>query len=266
MKRHYVKKVPFVTFDEVPPGKNWHGTITHHLFSLTLKGGAEYFMDNKRFQVQVGDMLHFVPDSWQNWTAHPDKGWGVYYIIIDLPIRFNELLPENDLAPGIGRIQLDGEHFAECKEAFAKMDKWCDNQSNLQEKMILNQLEYILIQVMDQYPAVPLDFRIQKACNYLNSRIEKPTTLDDVVRAAALSKPRLSALFKATLGISPIMYLENLRMERAAQMLLFSALDIEVISAKLCYRDRKYFDKRFKRHWQVTPFKFRKGDGAILSE
>jgi AraC-like DNA-binding protein len=56
-----------------------------------------------------------------------------------------------------------------------------------------------------------------------------------------------SALFKTALGLAPIAYLEQIRMERAARLPLFTATDIETISQQLGYNERKYFDKRFKR-------------------
>jgi AraC-like DNA-binding protein len=82
---------------------------------------------------------------------------------------------------------------------------------------------------------------------FLHRRCEETLALSDVAQAAGLSKARLCALFKTALGLAPIAYLEQIRMERAARLPLFTATDIETISQQLGYNERKYFDKRFKR-------------------
>ena len=258
MERHYRKIVPFIKYEEVPAGKSWQGTINHHLFSLTLKGETEYSFPEKKIKIREGNLLHFQPGTFQKWIADSEKGWTVYYLIIDLPTGLQALLPPDNLSKGVGRIKLYGSAFDECKKAFGVMDRWWEKTSSLKEAVFLNQLEYVLLQIRNLYTSTLMDPRIEKACNFLNSRLEKPTTLDEVIRVAGLSKPRLNTLFNEAFGVPPLQYLKNLRMERAAQLLLFTSLDIDVICTDLGYQERKYFDKLFKRHWKVTPFRYRK--------
>jgi len=257
MERRYRKTVPFIKHEEVPSGKLWQGTIHHHLFSITLKGGARYTFPEKEVKIREGDLLHFQPGTFQHWKAGPE-GWEVYYLIIDLPTDLQILLPPDNLAKGMGRIKLYGNAFDESKKAFRVMDQWWEKTSSLKDQMLLNQIEFVLLQIRNLYNTTLLDPRIEKACNFLNSCLKTPTSLDQVVKAAGLSKPRLNTLFNEAFGVPPLQYLKNLRMERAAQLLLFSSLDIDYIATSLGYLDRKYFDKLFKRHWKVTPFRYRK--------
>ena len=258
MERHYKKIVPFIKYEDVPARKIWQGTIQHHLFSITLKGGARYTFPEKEVKIREGDLLHFQPGTFQDWKADPEEGWTVYYLIIDLPTGMQALLPPDNLVKGVGRIKLYGNAFDESRRAFEVMDSWWEKTSSLKEKMLLNQLEFVLLQIRNLYSTTQLDPRIEKACNFLNSSLEKATTLNEVVRVAGLSKPRLNTLFNEAFGAPPLQYLKNLRMERAAQLLLFTSLDIDAISTQLSYQERKYFDKLFKRHWKVTPFRYRK--------
>lgn len=258
MERQFKEIVPFIKYKEVSPGEIKHNSFNHHLFSITLKGGAEYSFPEGRAKIRSGDLLSLHPGTLENWTADPEEGWTVYYVIIDLPTRFQLLLPPENLSRGIGRVKLYGTAFDECRKAFEVMDNWWNNSSSLKEPMFLNQIEYLLLQIKNLYNTGLLDSRIEKACSFLNTRINKPTTLDEVAHKACLSKPRLNTLFNEYFGFPPLKYLKNLRMERAAQLLLFTSLDIEAICNDLGYNERKYFDKLFKRHWKVTPYRYRK--------
>lgn len=261
MARKYRHIVPFITRQDVAPGMTRRGSLPHHLFSITLEGGATYEFPGGRVDIRKGDLLRLEPDTREAWTAHESDGWSVYYLIIDLPARLLGLLPPANLAPGVGRIQLDADVRDEVVNAFVRMDRWGDSASGLTGQLLLNQLEYIFLLVRDAHPIVRQDPRVEKARDFLQGRLEIPTTLDDVARAAFLSKARLCALFKDAIGVPPLQYLEQLRMERAVQLLLFTSLDVDRIADTLTYQDRKYFDKRFKRHWQVTPYRYRRAGG-----
>lgn len=255
----YSGVVPFIRHQANDVGDGWQGTFSHHLFSLTLAGGAAYRLADGSERIAVGDFLHFAPGAWQDWTPLDPVGWTVYYLIADLPPRLLDLVPADNLMQGIGRVRLTEAESRLVTDAFSKMLGWGGGHSMLAERLILNQLEYILLEIRSRHPTDKLDRRVERARLFLHDRLGRDTRLEDVARAARLSAPRLSALFKESLGVSPLQYLENLRMERAAQMLLFTSDDIDTVAENLAYYDRKYFAKRFKRRWGVTPFRYRKG-------
>jgi AraC-like DNA-binding protein len=255
--------VPFVTRLGVPPGMTCRRTFDHHLFSITLEGGATYDFPETQAYVTVGDLLHFRPGAWQDWTADARAGWTVYYLVTDLPPRLLDLLPGSDLGPGVGRVRLAHSPDAiAVREAFARMDAWAETASRVVEPILLNQLEYVLLLVRDRYPAVESDPRVEKARRFLHGCLAQPTTLAEIARAACVSKPTLCRLFGDALATTPLQYLERLRMERAAQMLLFTTVQIDRIARSVGFRDRKYFDRRFRRHWRTTPFRYRKQGSA----
>ncbi|MDT8391393.1 MAG: helix-turn-helix domain-containing protein [Lentisphaeria bacterium] len=253
----YSGVVPFVMHQEEAAGESWQGTFSHHLFSITLQGGADYQFPDGAKRIEAGDFLHFAPGAWQDWTAFSPTGWTVYYIITDLPPRLLDILPQDNLAPGIGQVRLGKAESALVAEAFDRMVTWGEGHSMMSERLILNQLDYVLLEIRNRHPLRKLDGRVERARHFLHGRVGRDTRLAEAAEAAGLSKPRLCALFKEALGVSPLHYLENLRMERAAQMLLFTSRDIDTIAVTLTYYDRKYFDKRFKRRWGVTPFRYR---------
>lgn len=259
MEKEYIGKVPFARVRQfVPESEPWEGTFDHHLFSITLGGGALYRSPDESFSVKTGDFLHFAPHAWQDWRSSDLEGWTVSFLILELPSRLNRLLLPDNLGPGIGKAVLEKDDQKKVASCFSTMDEWLSHPGALSNDIIINQLEYILLLVRSRSEITNIDPRIEKARSFLHSQIEKPTRLDDVAMAANLSRARLCTLFKEELKTTPLQYLEDLRMERAAQLLRFTSTDAETISRTLGYEDRKYFDKRFKRIHQLTPFQYRK--------
>lgn len=251
--------VPFVAHSRVPRGAHWSGTFSYHVFSLTRAGSVTYSLPDGVVEIVPGDLLHFAPEAFQDWLVQGTKGWQVAYLIVGLPAALSELLPQPTLAPGVGRIHLDPSELRKVARAFREMQEWSERSTPLREQLVINLIEQVLLRVHSGRPTTEIDPRIGQARDFLHDSVETPVVLADVAHAAGLSRARLSALFKAHLDTTPIVYLERLRLERAARLLLFTTDDIAAIAERLGYAERGYFDKRFKRRWGVTPRSYRLG-------
>ena len=261
MSANYAGKAPFAAHARAPRGTRWSGTFPFHLLSLTTAGGAVYDLPDGRVAVGAGDLLHFAPQARQDWRVDGAQGWNVHYLIVELPASLRGLLPEADLAPGMGRVRLDARETRRIAEVFRELQTWGGSANPLRGQLVLNLAEHILLRLRSRQPLGTIDPRVGQACEFLHDSVESPTTLDDVARAAGLSRARVCALFQAHLGTTPMAYLEQLRLERAARLLLFTADGIGTIADRLGYNERGYFDKRFKRRWGVTPRSYRRGGG-----
>ncbi len=257
MTEKYQNKAPFIAKAHVSLGVKFQGTFPFYLFSFTISGGATYHLPSGKVEIKQGDLLCFAPQAWQNWQVTKANGWEVCYLIIELPLRLIDLVPSHNIADGISKISLIGNDEHRVSRVFREMMEWQTNPTPVMERMLHNQLEYIFLLIHGQAPVVTIDERIQKARNYLYDNMEKQITLTDVSHAANLSIARLNTLFNATQGMAPIAFLEKIRMERAAQLLIFTTATIDHISSRLGYNERKYFDKRFKLRWGKTPRKYR---------
>ena len=63
--------------------------------------------------------------------------------------------------------------------------------------------------------------------------------------------------FQEAVGVSPIQYTQQLRVERAKALLESTLLSMEDITARCGYEDVSTFSKTFKRWAQVTPREYR---------
>ena len=72
------------------------------------------------------------------------------------------------------------------------------------------------------------------------------------------SREYLSRLFKKEYGCGIYNYVQEVRMQRAKDLLLNPDIRIQTISERLGYADNNYFSKAFKNYYGMSPSQFRK--------
>lgn len=101
------------------------------------------------------------------------------------------------------------------------------------------------------------DSRIDKALTLLNADISKRWTVELLARAVGLSRPAFARQFFRVLGLSPMRYLTQKRMQIAASILLGSDAALAEVATQIGYRSEFAFNRAFKRHYQVPPGVYR---------
>ncbi|MBN1863420.1 MAG: helix-turn-helix domain-containing protein [Victivallales bacterium] len=95
----------------------------------------------------------------------------------------------------------------------------------------------------------------------LISHIEKnhtgKITLPALAKFAGMSKSSLYRNFLAALGIPPVQYLIRTRMEKAAEVLRNSRANVTEAAFASGFNDSNYFVRQFRRHFGITPGKYR---------
>ncbi len=85
----------------------------------------------------------------------------------------------------------------------------------------------------------------------------EPITLGDLARAAGVSKTHLTRVFQEALGVAPVEALRQLRLDRAANLLARTNLDIGAVAEAAGFADAFHFSKTFRRLYGVAPRMFR---------
>ncbi len=76
----------------------------------------------------------------------------------------------------------------------------------------------------------------------------------------SISSKHLNEIVKQTTGQTTSEYIANIFMQEAKKMLLYSNLTVNEVAYKLNFGDPSYFNKVFKKHFQVTPLEFKNSD------
>jgi transcriptional regulator GlxA family with amidase domain len=98
---------------------------------------------------------------------------------------------------------------------------------------------------------------IERARRWLNERLDQPWSMAQLALYCNSSQRTLLRRFQEALGLSPIQYAQQLRVERAKALLESTLLSVDEITHRCGYEDVSTFSKVFKRWAQVTPREYR---------
>jgi len=112
-----------------------------------------------------------------------------------------------------------------------------------------------------QRPANPInncDARIRKSLSIMNNHVRNDLALDDIARAAGLSRPHFYRLFRDNLGVTPNVYMNMLRMEFAVERLIYSDQPVTSIALDLGYASQASFTRFFGANLGIPPTDYRR--------
>ncbi len=102
------------------------------------------------------------------------------------------------------------------------------------------------------------DRAIQVAQKWLSEHINQPNTLISASQVAGLAIRTFSRRFKAATGLTPIAYIQNLRIEQAKIQLETTDKTIDSIGITVGYEDSSSFRLLFRRITGLTPSDYRR--------
>ncbi|MGE0629749.1 MAG: helix-turn-helix transcriptional regulator [Hyphomicrobiaceae bacterium] len=104
-----------------------------------------------------------------------------------------------------------------------------------------------------------LDFRIRRVLLHLHEKPSEPLDGETCIRLAGLSRSRFFELFRESMGVSPRVYANALRLEKAIEQLVDGTKDIKTLSEDLGFSAPPHLTRFFQRHLGSSPREFRRG-------
>ncbi|CAA0085209.1 HTH-type transcriptional regulator CdhR [BD1-7 clade bacterium] len=101
------------------------------------------------------------------------------------------------------------------------------------------------------------DAAVVKAQHFLQQHYTKPLRIPDLAKHTHLSERTLLRRFTENTELSPLMYLQRVRVQKACDLLESSQQSIESITYQVGYNDVSAFRKIFKRTMGLSPAEFR---------
>ncbi len=100
--------------------------------------------------------------------------------------------------------------------------------------------------------------QLQIMMQYIHKNYSEHITLDDIAQTVSVSKSSALNIFNKYLRISPVSYLINYRLKRAAKLLASTDNSIYSIASNTGFENAGYFCRSFKELFGVTPSEYRK--------
>lgn len=214
---------------------------TYWLLHYIIKGKGIFIKEGKRYEVRSGDIFVINPYVETYYEANKEDPWEYIWIGYIChgkpPYEFEKPVVHH---PELGKVF---EAMIRCR----KMDN--GRSAFLCAK--LWEMFYILLEQKNS----KMDY-VEMAVNCMESEYMLGITVQQIADRLNLSRSYFSTIFSKETGISPQQYLTNLRMEKAAELMVYHGQTPSLAAYSTGYTDIFNFSKMFKRHFGVSPRKY----------
>jgi len=108
-------------------------------------------------------------------------------------------------------------------------------------------------------PGTAMDFRIRRVLAHINKKPDLALNASACASLAGLSRSRFFELFRQSMGVSPRLYWNALRLDTAINDLCASSTSIKVLSEELGFSAPAHFTRFFQQHIGSSPRALRRG-------
>lgn len=113
--------------------------------------------------------------------------------------------------------------------------------------------------VIDNASYTPDDYDIYTITEYIDKNLHTSIQIPDIAKACNMSYSYFAKKFPAVYGKTCKEYIEEMRLYKVEEYLLFTDFDLNYIAQETGFSDCSHMIKSFKKHRGITPKKFRDG-------
>ena len=268
--------VSTIGYEEIAPGDSYPTTghadgYYFHVDSgrrlqeyqlLYITEGEGVFRSTHQSEVSVrgGDMFVLFPGEWHSYHPLPNKGWKSFWIgfrgkNIDDRVSAGFLSPSKP----IYHVGFSDDIVRLYRNAYqAALDEAAYMQQLLAG--LVNHLigmMYMLERNIElNKNQVHVDM-VSRARLRIRESLESPVTIQQVAEDLGVSYSNFRKLFKEYTGLSPSTYQQDLRLQRAKELLTTTDLSIKEIAYRLNFESPDYFSAKFRSKTGHRPSEYR---------
>ncbi len=212
--------------------------------------GIFHSQNVKEAPLRPGDMFLLFPGEWHSYHPNPKKGWESYWIgfkgrNMDDRVRAGFLSPQKPiyhLGFSDAIVSLYKQAYAAAQEEAAYSQQLMAGIVNHLIGMMYSLERNIQLQTRSQ---AHVDM-INRARLRIRESLESSLTIQQVAEEMGVSYSNFRKLFKEFTGISPATYQQDLRLQRAKELLSTTDMSIKEIAYRLNFESPDYFSAKFK--------------------
>jgi AraC-like DNA-binding protein len=251
MKLGFLLRMPKLTFD-IP--EHDHPCYEFH---YVVSGSGSFRSGNRRFPIRRGDFFYNEPGVRHQAMVTGRKAMLLQYAVglfLD-PAKDRQLIADlKKRLPEAKRRRLGDGYYL----FFEQLRR----QHSSGQPELIHAALFSFVGLLYKIMGGDTDMRssnsvVEESLGLIHARITKGVSLEELADRFGLSRSYFIRLFKRHVGISPVKYLNNLRMEMASELLRESELTLAEIAQRTGFSDESQFSKRFKQWSGKPPGRFR---------
>ncbi len=216
-----------------------------HLFE---GGGRLWLADGTLSELTPGDAVLIAPGVLNRYGGDA----GLPYC--EDSIRFSG--PAADAMAAAGLLK-SGVYRLGAERVLCELADLCADPSDRAQLLAAAKLQTLLLELTARRPGESHD-RCGELLEALRQHPEHWWTVEEMAEFMAVRPPVLRKLFLSRTGLLPKNYVERLKLNQAAAMLLRSSLSIRDAASRFGYQDAYHFSRRFKYVFGVSPEHYRR--------
>lgn len=226
----------------------------HHQAVLPLKGDMEMEVEGKGGVVSFGQVA-LVAEGWRHSSAASGEN---AFLILDRPSAVGGEEEERFWALGAERpfIATDSSFATLCLAVAEEISQLGDRavEGGPAGRFLLQALQRRVLATRPWSRLQP----VERARHIIEARCCDPhLDMTELAGLVGLSASALHRRFKAEYGASPMRYLAERRMERAARLLSTADRPLAELGLSVGYGDQSAFTRAFRRHHGMPPARYR---------
>lgn len=229
--------------------------LDNYIITFIDEGSAEFTINNQKISLHENCLYVMHPMSAMSYVTMPDKPWSISWVVAK----------GDSLGKILNSLGMTREHpymYVENTEKIRQIMSGLFEKVGRKDfcsKMECLSLIYSMFSVIssEKNPERSVKY-IDKATEYIHSHYCEKINVCSVADFMHMNSNYFSKLFKSRIGMTPMQYINSLRIERAIQLLCHTDMTIASIAASLGYTDPFYFSRIFKKMTGTSPGNFRK--------
>lgn len=263
---HYIQQFTYVPgFFSGVRTMEFSANSQNDIFMIFSTGNVSLENDTGRYDLKEFDFLLWRPRGIQNITMQPIIK-SAFFISIFSGSEADKILERLDLEQDTVYSLIINEKLPNFTKQIGyithemKEDK---KYNNMMSSVMYIELLATLARFRITQTETPNTDLIDDALKYIIANISTRIDISRLVRDCGMSRSTFYALFKEQTGMSPLQYINDTRLSKAADYMVLLKYSVTEAAMVVGFDDPLYFGRLFKRKFGMSPTEYKKKHSNI---
>lgn len=238
------------------------GRTLHEYQLLYVKDGGGMFKSQSVGEVELrrGDIFLLFPEEWHSYHPNESIGWKCYWL------GFKGRNMDDRVSAGFLSPQHPIYHIGYSSEVIRMLDMAlhvADEEAIHSQQVLAGITNYLigLMYSLESSNQLQQNFLhtdiVNRARQMIRETLEDGKTIQEIAMLLGMSYSNFRKIFKEFTGFSPSMYQQDLKLQRAKDLLATTDMTIKEIAYQLNFESPDYFSSKFRLKTGLKPSEFR---------